>query len=1064
MPWRDDSGNIKKVVITEGVTTVADRAFFSCNQLTEVSLPETVTEIGESAFQRCYALEQISIPNSVTILGDSLFEDYSALEKVRILGAPAMSEEANGGCFEGCALLKSAGPLNGGYDLEFGWTEFIPRYAFSYMAGLERVVLPEGLNSIGNYAFASCAALAEVNIPASVTEIGGYLFKNTPALLTAGGQDSDANLKIGWTEKYLNGAFNSSNLVSAVVPEGVTELESSVFSGCTSLERLELPKTLTKIGSNAFYQCKSLKKLILPAPEMDIYSGALTELKALTTLGPLGSGCDLEVGWTGAVSYSLYGMSFTSVTLPEGVTEISAVFGSNQALTEVHLPQSLESIGSNTFSGCSALTQISLPENLKKLGGFAFEKSGLTSIDLPLGVSTIPTSAFSGCQALENVNAGAITSIAVNAFKDCAALKQLTVLGNPPGVNYAGFYNNVEQVFADAAEGFTIRYPSARTSWPDSAWNIYSLTPYEVDENLIIAQGVWGGADSDGKEWPMATWTLNAAGTLTVTGEGELRPGKTFADSWYGVRDNVSRLLISEGITALYDSSFYQFSNLTEAHLPDSLTLMEGRPFSQCQMLGKLNIPSGIDTFQPPFHANYAGTPELTGDDRSFANVLAELNGYAWVSSGKTAGTETVLLRPAGGDRSEADVAAELQSSVERNHIRVLLADGVYWISDTLSIKGYDVTLEAEHPGKVEILLTDGLKPVVQIPRNGPNLAVPGSYQYIPSIFVDLRGLILGHDAVDFKGESGCDGGEYYVSNADVIIAHSARKLTVENCDLWGCGIRALNLNMCRDVTVTGSVLRDCLYSAIYNYDSDLTVSDCVISGTAYDGKYAERYACLYFSGQDNLSVSFTGCRFFNNSSTKLFNYATAEERTTFTDCTFHDNAWQEGETPRNYGVCAMGGVTWTLEEENGKRVLRFGRSVSYSDGDRLESGKGTVPAYTPYSLPWKRLLTDTDRVELPAGYTGALGGFGGTLVLNYADTGLADGSYDGFCAVYDGNGRFVGAALAAVNISGGGGEAVFENLPTVPEGGDIRAILTGSGFVPTQAPCRLSGAGVAGT
>ena len=118
-PWINYRSSIKSVVISEGVTSIGNSAFFECNNLTSVTIPEGVTSIGNSAFFKCSSLTTVTIPSSVTSIGDHAFSDCSSLTSVTI---------------------------------------------------------PEGVTSIGDYAFSGCSSLTSVTIPMTLTSIGSSCF------------------------------------------------------------------------------------------------------------------------------------------------------------------------------------------------------------------------------------------------------------------------------------------------------------------------------------------------------------------------------------------------------------------------------------------------------------------------------------------------------------------------------------------------------------------------------------------------------------------------------------------------------------------------------------------------------------------------------------------------------------------------------------------------------------------------------------------------------------------------------------------------------------------------
>ena len=140
-------------------------------------------------------------------------------------------------------------------------------------------------------------------------------------------------------------------------------------------------------------------------------------------------------------SYAFDGCSgLTNVTIPNSVTIIDDyAFSGCSALTSVTIPNSVTRIGSFAFWYCSGLTSVTIPNSVTSIGNQAFRDcSGLTSVTIPNSVTSIGSSAFSGCSGLTSLTIGnSVTSIGSSAFSDCSSLASVTI---PNSVTSIGGY------------------------------------------------------------------------------------------------------------------------------------------------------------------------------------------------------------------------------------------------------------------------------------------------------------------------------------------------------------------------------------------------------------------------------------------------------------------------------------------------------------------------------------------------------------------------------------------------------------------------------------------------
>ena len=385
-----------KTVITYRVVGIGDAAFLGCTSLTSITIPNSVTNIGISAFYGCSSLLSISIPNNVTNIDNNAFRGCTSLTSVTI---PNSVMSIGDYAFYGCTGLTSITIPNR--------VTYIGEYTFKGCTSLTSVTIGESVSEIGKSAFESCTSLTSVvwnAIHCVNFIIPDAPFPNSVTSFTFGE-------KVEHVPAYL--CYDMSVLASITIPNSVTSIGGSAFSGCSSLTSVTIPNSVTSIGTYAFQGCSSLSSVTIPNNVTSIEAGAF-------------SGCS----------------SLTSVTIPNGVTSIGGgAFSGCSSLTSVTIPNSVTSIGETAFSGCSSLTSITLPDSIKNIKYWTFEScSSLTSITIPNSVTYIDYNAFRGCSSLTSVTIGeSVSEIGNSAFENCTSLTSITIGESVSKIGYSAF-------------------------------------------------------------------------------------------------------------------------------------------------------------------------------------------------------------------------------------------------------------------------------------------------------------------------------------------------------------------------------------------------------------------------------------------------------------------------------------------------------------------------------------------------------------------------------------------------------------------------------------------------
>lgn len=1054
-PWYESDysyRDIKTVIVGEGITSLPDEIFLHFDSMTSVSLPSTLKSIGISAFERsgltsivipegvtdigrlafydCEDLTDVSVPSTLVNAGDSIFAN-SGLTNITIAeGTTTLGEMP----FDGCDKLTSIyipgsfGPID--RDLFYRCDNLqsvtlgegikrIEENAFSSKRSLSHVSLPSTLKHIGSGAF-SCTALTEANLSDNITSLGYGVFDGCESLVSASIPASVAAADLG------DNIFSDCTALKSVTIKSPTASLRGIIKGCTALETVSLPNTLTSVDASLFETMPDLRRVDVAAGGESVFSddGVVYEK-------------------VGARQYMVcYPASREGDTyaLADGTTAFKGTLKDRKNLKKLILPDSMTELKSDgTYPmGFSAntITELVLPDtmtSLNSLQGF----TALETLDVPAGVTVVRTSAFADCESLKEITfSDKLAYLYSAADAELPALETVTFAMRPPQTN------GIASLFP-GGKSVTVRYPSNLAAlWTGTEWeDAYTLVPYEVSG--IIDEGDWGGDAESGK----LHWIVYASGELSISGTGAMKDASPYGTlaPWYKWRDVITSVVVKDGVTSLGENAFYGLVGVVSAELPEGLTLISKDAFEGCTSIEEINLPASVNQILAT--ADKSPGAVYTVDEMSYAHMYALDCALNFKLSGRRAEVTVVYIRPAGAGRSDTQVEAEIRAAIAPNR-RVILADGIYMLNSTLEINSiYDFSLEAENPGGAELVLKNGYAPVISVSRD---------LRYSDSLscrFISVDGLIMGHVAA--KNNQGCSGEGY------VFAASNVHDLTVTRCDLWGCGVIGFALSYSDGISVSDTVVRDCMKNAVTATNTEAAFEHCVFSGNSYfnynnkgAGQSSDQ-ACfmLYNYGGDKPAITVRDSMIFNNYSYALIpgssQYTQGE---VFVNCAFNDNAWQ-GATPQNYGIC-LGGLTWQVTKDNtGKQTLVIGEPIELTGGGAIESENGTLPAYSTWSTPWRKLLSGIRAVRCVNSAKLSMTSLPRSVFVTYSD--VPAGKYSAAIAVYDTSGRLAGFSIKEVTL--GGGQSVDFDAPAALQKGSYTVfLLDGDGFAPAADTLRI--------
>ena len=628
-----DCSSLTSITIPDSVTSIGTRVFYNCTSLTSITIPDSVTSIGYNVFESCSSLTSITIPKSVTIIGSGVFDKCNNLTVYLESGSTLTSNalgvdeskivsywnednltwklDANG-----TLTISGTGAMKD-YDYDSNPS---PVYNNS---DVKKIVIEDGVTSIGNFAFHSCSSLPSITIPDSVTSIGNISFESCNSLSSI--TLSNNITSIG------DFAFHGCPLTSITLPDSVTSIGYAAFHSCSNLKSITIPDSVTSIESAVFYNCTSLKTISLSCKsslkksdfgdQSDLVSASHTLKKTEAKAATCSDDGNKEY-WTcehcGKYFLSDDANPETAKAVEQSECMIPAIQHKNATTRgaleptetapgysgdrycpdcdkvvekgytywiEGDLTWKLYEDGTLTISGTGAMKNYNAIDNLSPV----HENSNVKKVVIEDGVTSIGKSAFHNCNSLTDITIpDSVTSIGTSAFKYCTSLTSITI---PDSVTSIG-----TSAFSSCISLTSITIPDRVTSIESSVFEgCTGLTSITIPGGVTsIGYAAFSGCSSltsitipDGVT-NIGSFAFDGCSSLTSI---------TIPDSVTSIRNGafknctgLTSITIADGVTSIGAVAFYNCSSLTSIAIPDSVTSIGDSSFSNCESLITISL------------------------------------------------------------------------------------------------------------------------------------------------------------------------------------------------------------------------------------------------------------------------------------------------------------------------------------------------------------------------------------------------------------------------------------------------------------------------------------------
>ena len=376
-----DDDSIHSIVISSGVTSINDYAFYNCQNLTAVTFGVNVAAVGNYAFANCSSLPSLNLNDKMLIIGENAFLNCTDLLEITFNQKYLTS---NIDAFKNCIALNKVviSDANIWCNFKFKNLTSNPLYYAKklYISDSEITTLSLTANTISSFSFINCENITRIKISDYTTNISDYSF------------------------------YGCKNIASFTIPSAVSFIGNYAFQECVNLEivvnfsGLNIQKNSTENGFIGYYAIDviNIKNGVLIGPFIFVTENNVHKLM-----------------------HCLIKMS--NLTLPESYNNKPYIIGKEAfsqrtEIKNIQFNSNIDGIEDGAFNGCTSLTTLTLTDYIEFIGNNAFSGcSALKTITFGANPIVIGNNAFYKCENITNINVSNKEAWYNNTYKNIYA-------------------------------------------------------------------------------------------------------------------------------------------------------------------------------------------------------------------------------------------------------------------------------------------------------------------------------------------------------------------------------------------------------------------------------------------------------------------------------------------------------------------------------------------------------------------------------------------------------------------------------------------------------------------